>query len=269
MHNIKPSRLPVPFAQFDAKAAADIRFVLCDIDDTVTTRGKLMAEAYTALWQLHDAGIGVIPVTGRSAGWCDMIIRQWPVKAVIGENGAFAFYWEAGSIRTITHPQADNTARYLKELEKVILRMVPGCRVAHDQFSRRYDLAIDYCEDEPRLDLNAAKKILALCHASGAQARISSIHVNAWFGQYNKLDMTQILFEQVFKADDARGDVLYFGDSPNDEPMFEYFPKSCAVENITPFLGEIRFMPAYITKGCGGEGFAHAVSRLLSLKNRI
>ncbi len=267
MHNTKPSSLPLPFAQFDVKAATDIRCVLCDIDDTITTYGKLTAEAYAALWKLYDADIGVIPVTGRSAGWCDMIIRQWPVTAVIGENGAFAFYWEAGKIRTLTHPQADKTTQYLKELEKIILRQVPGCRIAHDQFSRRYDLAIDYCEDEPRLDLSAAKRILALCHASGAQARISSIHVNAWFGQYNKLDMTRLLFEQVFNMTDARGSVLYFGDSPNDEPMFEYFPKSCAVENIAPFLGELQFMPAYITKGCGGEGFARAVGHLLSLKN--
>ena len=267
MHNETTQNKPTAFERFDASAAAQILYVLCDIDDTITTKGKLTAEAYTALWKLHDAQIHVIPVTGRSAGWCNMIIRQWPVKGVIGENGAFAFYWQDEKICTLVHPQADNTAHYLQELEKIILKQVPGCRVAHDQFSRRYDLAIDYCEDEPRLDLDAAKRILALCHASGAEARISSIHVNAWFGSYNKLDMTRLFFSRALNIPDARRFVLYFGDSPNDEPMFEYFPLSCAVENINPFLGELKALPAYVAKGQGGEGFSMAVSRLLALRD--
>ena len=58
------------------KPYGGVRFLLTDIDDTITAGGKLGASAYSALWRLYDAGVKVIPVTGRPAGWCDMIIRQ-------------------------------------------------------------------------------------------------------------------------------------------------------------------------------------------------
>ncbi|MDR0448042.1 MAG: HAD hydrolase family protein, partial [Treponema sp.] len=76
------------FNEMGIGEAAGIRYVLMDIDDTLTTGGKLSAPAYTALWRLHEAGLKVIPITGRPAGWCDLIAREWPVDAVVGENGA-------------------------------------------------------------------------------------------------------------------------------------------------------------------------------------
>ena len=82
-----------PIQQLDAQRISKIKYILCDIDDTITTKGKLTAEAYNAMWKLHDAGYKVVPVTGRPAGWCDLIIREWPVEAVVGENGAFVNYF--------------------------------------------------------------------------------------------------------------------------------------------------------------------------------
>ena len=73
-----------PFLEITQEEAVGLRYLLHDIDDTITNGGKLYPEAYAALWNLHRAGIRVIPVTGRPAGWCDMIMRQWPVDAVIG-----------------------------------------------------------------------------------------------------------------------------------------------------------------------------------------
>ena len=71
-----------------------IRVLLTDIDDTITTDGRLTAEAYSALEAAQSAGYIVIPVTGRCAGWCDHIARMWPVDAVVGENGAFYFRYD-------------------------------------------------------------------------------------------------------------------------------------------------------------------------------
>ena len=61
---------------------------LADIDDTISTSGRVTAEAYAAMERLRRAGLLVIPITGRPAGWCDHIARMWPVDAVVGENGA-------------------------------------------------------------------------------------------------------------------------------------------------------------------------------------
>ena len=94
----------IPIEQLTKEQAAGIRYILTDIDDTITTEGKLPACAYTAMWRLHDAGYKVIPVTGRSCGWCDLIAREWPAAAVVGENGAVVYYMENGHLKVFTHP---------------------------------------------------------------------------------------------------------------------------------------------------------------------
>lgn len=258
----------LPFEQMDAATASKIRYVLLDIDDTLTTRGKLTAEAYASLWNLFDAGVRLIPVTGRPAGWCDLIVREWPVDAVIGENGAFVFYPEGERVHTFAHPSipGEDVRARLAQVREACLARVPGCRVARDQFSRLYDLAIDFNEDPPRLGLEAAEKIKAVCEEFGATAKISSIHVNAWFGDYDKLGMARLFLERELREENIKESVLFFGDSPNDEPMFGFFPQSCAVANIAPFLGGLKSLPGYLTKGESGEGFVEAVRHFLMLR---
>ena len=259
-----------PFQELPGAWARGLRYLLHDIDDTVTDNGKLMPVAYAALWRAHEAGIRVIPVTGRPAGWCDMIIRQWPVDAVVGENGAFAYYLdEREKPRVFTHPSvAEPAARErLAAVRDACLAGVPGCRVANDQFARRYDLAIDFCEDPPRLGHQEARRIRDIALGMGAQAKISSIHVNIWFGDYDKLAMARLFFERVWEREDLLQAGIFFGDSPNDEPMFAAFPVSCAVANIRPFAGSMAHLPAYVTDRRGGLGFAEAVDRILILRN--
>ncbi len=253
------------FSDMPKSVMSDIKYVMCDIDDTITTDGKLSADAYCALWELYDSGISVIPVTGRPAGWCDLIVRQWPVSAVIGENGAFVYYIKDGLRQTFTHPQVadDNIKTRLLELQKACLSSIAGCRVAKDQFSRIYDLAIDFGEEPPHLGFEAADKIKALCTEHGATAKVSSIHVNAWFGNYDKLSMAKLFLTDHLGEKDLKNSVLFFGDSPNDEPMFSYFPHSCAVANIRPFLDKLSSPPTYIAEKESGEGFSRCVEFLL------
>lgn len=257
------------FIEIESDRVNKIKYVLCDIDDTITTNGKLTKEAYTAIWNLHDAGYYVIPVTGRPAGWCDMIVREWPVCAVVGENGAFVYYFENGHLQKFTHPsvaKGDIQGR-LKAVKEACLQQVPGCRVSKDQFARIYDVAIDFNEDPPYLGLEAAEKIKNVCESMGAIAKISSIHVNAWFGNYSKVGMAKMFLEKVRQEEDVKHKVLFFGDSPNDEPMFEYFPTSCAVANIKPFLNQLEHKPAYIADEEGGLGFARCIQYLLKNSN--
>lgn len=257
-----------PFSTIELSRAEKLRYILCDIDDTITTGGKLPAESYAALWRLHDAGYGVIPVTGRPAGWCDLIVRQWPVTAVVGENGAFVYYFREGRRLTFTHPSvADGDIQgRLAAVRDACLAGVPGCRVSKDQFARIYDVAIDFNEDPPYLGFEAADQIQAIAQSLGAVAKVSSIHVNAWFGDYNKLDMTRLFLKEVLGEpdDDAiRDKVIFFGDSPNDEPMFAFFPTSCGVANIRPFAEKMTCLPAFVTAEESGRGFAEAIQHLL------
>src|SRR5829696_6023970 len=134
------------------RQASNVRIVLTDIDDTLTTRGRLTAAAYAALEELQSSGVAVVPVTGRPAGWCDLIARFWPVDGVVGENGAFYFRYDHGAKAMHRRffageaERADNRRR-LDALAEKILAAVPGAALAADQPYRIADLAIDVCED--------------------------------------------------------------------------------------------------------------------------
>lgn len=248
-----------------------IRFVLTDIDDTLTDEGKLSAETYAALWELYTQGFILIPVTGRPAGWCDMIIRQWPVHAVVGENGAFVYYTEqdeaVSRIKTLFHPEIaqKDPQGQLQKLRDKVLAEIPGTRIARDQPGRQFDLAIDFREDPPDLGFDTAERIKELCEAEGAMAKVSSIHVNAWYGNYDKLSMTTYFFDRQFglSLDDIREQVIFCGDSPNDQPMFEFFPYSCGVANVMSMIDHISSPPTYVTKKAGGAGFVELAQILL------
>ncbi|MEY3739994.1 MAG: hypothetical protein RLZZ192_670 [Pseudomonadota bacterium] len=258
---------------FAPEQAANIRFLLTDIDDTLTTDGRLTADAYGALERLSDAGITVIPITGRPAGWCDHIARMWPVFAVVGENGAFYMRYDHEKRRMLTHHFAGTEERIanrkkLNALSTKILQMVPGCALASDQNYREADLAIDFCEDVPALPETAVKKIVALFEQEGAQAKVSSIHVNGWFGQYDKLSMTRTLFAREFssKLDDLLPVCAFAGDSPNDEPMFRFFEYSVGVANIQSQLHRLTHQPKFVTPSKGGAGFVELADWLIAAK---
>ena len=248
-----------------------IRGVLADIDDTLSTHGRLTADAYTALERLRASGKLVIPITGRPAGWCDHIARMWPVDAVVGENGAFYMHHDDAAGRLVKHfdagvaERAANRSR-LAAIGDAILREVPGTALASDQHYRETDLAIDFCEDVPRLPRTAIDRIVALMEAEGMTAKISSIHVNGWFGNYDKLAMTRTLLADVFAVDlDAqRENFVYVGDSPNDAPMFAFFPNAVGVANVRPFLDRIATKPAYATQREAGAGFVELAEFLLA-----
>ena len=247
-----------------------IRGLFFDIDDTLTTEGRLTAHAYAALERWKSAGKIAVPVTGRPAGWCDHIARMWPVDAVVGENGAFYFrYVHDGHKleKRFLYDEATRTANRnrLAAVRDRILAEVPGCALASDQPYREADLAIDFCEDVPALPLAEAERIATLMRAGGMTAKISSIHVNGWFGDYDKLGMTRILARECFGVDlDAeRAQFAFAGDSPNDSPMFAYFPTSIGVANVRRFESLLAAAPAYVTPGEAGTGFAEIVTRLL------
>jgi HAD superfamily hydrolase (TIGR01484 family) len=245
-----------------------IRGLLFDIDETLTTDGKLTAEAYGAMERLQRAGKLLVPITGRPAGWCDHIARMWPVHAVVGENGAFYFCFRQGKLyKKFRDPDAArvlNRAR-LQAIGKQILEQVPGSALASDQPYRETDLAIDFCEDVPPLPLATAERIAGLMRAAGLNAKISSIHVNGWFGSYDKLGMTQQLFAEFFNCDARvlQREFAFAGDSPNDAQMFSFFDMSIGVANVARFAEHIVTPPKYITQGAAGAGFAELAAYLL------
>jgi HAD superfamily hydrolase (TIGR01484 family) len=258
---------------FEPAAAAAIDGVFTDLDDTLTTAGRMTAGSLAAMERLRAAGLAVVLITGRPAGWCDHFARMWPIDAVVGENGAFYFLYLEAERRMVRRyiqsaAQRAEGRRCLEALKEKVLAEVPGAAVASDQAYREADLAIDFREDVPPLPVEQVERIAAILRQGGANAKISSIHVNAWFGDYDKIAMTKILMDEVFGIDLVAEEARYTfaGDSPNDAPMFGFFTHSVGVANVLDFRDRLDAWPAYITKAAGGEGFQELADHLLSAR---
>ena len=126
-------------------------------------------------------------------------------------------------------------------------------------------MAIDFCEDVPPLPLETAQMIAGAFHGEGAAAKVSSIHVNAWFGAHDKLTMSRRFLSEVFEINSEKNieKIAYCGDSPNDAPMFAGFPIGVGVANIRPLAGLMTHLPRYVTNGEGGQGFAEFADAVL------
>ena len=262
-----------PLAGFAIQARRAIRVVLADIDDTLTLHGKLPAASYAALERLRAAGFIVIPVTGRPAGWCDHIARMWPVDAVVGENGAFWFRYDAGARKLRKRYIFGDEERALRRarmgaIAERVLAEVPGTAVASDQPYREADLAIDFCEDVPPLPIAQVRRIVEIMESEGLTAKASSIHVNGWFGGYDKLSSARLMLREEFSIDlDAERDAIVFaGDSPNDQPMFAFFPNAVGVANVSAMAELMTSLPAWVTPSEGALGFVELADALLAAR---
>lgn len=237
---------------------ADILFT--DVDDTLTTDGRLLPETYLAICRLADSGISVIPVTGGCAGWCDQIIRTWPVRAVIGEGGAF--YAERTAPQTVSWHYWEDELKHRRDQQAILeavaalkLDFVP--KLATDQPFRYVDVAVDYNQQQSLTPEQVAAIYDAL-HAQGFNVRQSSIHINIWLGDFDKSAMSLRVGRELLGLDTPalQQRSIFIGDAPNDESMFRSFPMSVGVANIRKHLPVMTHRPAAIASQPSGLGFA-------------
>ncbi len=242
--------------------------VFTDIDDTLTTDGAITPDALQALADLKAAGLHVIPITGRPLGWSEPFAQSWPVDALVAENGAVALVHADGQPLTKLYQQdastrATNFARMQQVLER-IEREVPGARRAQDSAGRETDIAIDHSEftDLPQVQIEA---VVRLMQSEGMSATVSSIHINGWYGDHDKLAGARWIVRELWgRGLDAELDRwVYVGDSTNDQVMFAHFPHSVGVANIRRFEAQLAHPPGWITQAERGAGFAELASHLL------
>lgn len=253
-----------PFALFPDRCRGAIRFVLTDVDDTLTEGPRLPAAAYVALEQLHDAGFRVIPITAAPAGWCDLMSRMWPVAAVIGENGGLCFRYDREFGKTERYFWRSETdrrrdRRRLTALGARIQALVANATLAADQPYRETTLAFR------NLGTAGSEEIVAALGAAGARTVVNSLWVLGWYGDFDKLAMTRKMLAELFAADieRARDAIIYIGDSLNDEAMFGFFPNSVGVATVCQYVDRMTTPPRWVTKAGGGRGFVEVADALL------
>lgn len=245
----------------------EVRYLFTDVDDTLTWQGKLPSQTLQALEQLATAGIQVVPVTGACAGWCDCMVRTWPVTAVIGENGAFWMQKNAqGQIEThyrLAEPQRTQQYQQLREIQQQLLQRFPFARATADQAYRETDIALDIRQQHQNTP-DEVEQLRQALESAGLHARISSIHINAWRGDYDKASTALAWLEdQGEPAEHWFSKTAFIGDSANDAAMFDQFTLTFGVANIRHCLATLTTLPKYITQQEGGFGFTEVAQRLL------
>lgn len=261
-----------PLAQWPLAERAGITGVLTDIDDTLTTEGAVTPDVLRSIDALKAAGLHVIPITGRPVGWSEPFALQWPVDAIVAENGAVALTREghAGALRKLYVQDAATRSANFARMQAVgarIEREVPGARLSQDSAGRETDIAIDHSEFTQLPDDRIAD-VGRLMRAEGMNATVSSIHVNGWYGDHNKLVGARWIVRELLGRDlDAElARWVYVGDSTNDVLMFEHFPHSVGVANIRRFEAQLAHKPTYVTEGERGAGFAQVAAAILAAR---
>ncbi|VVE02466.1 HAD-IIB family hydrolase [Pandoraea fibrosis] len=244
----------------------DVRFVLTDMDETLTYRGRLAADTYCALENLQKAGVRVIPVTAAPAGWCDQMARMWPVDGVIGENGGLFLQRTPdghGIQRTFWHAESEieSVSEQLDAAANAVSNALPYAQLADDQVFRLTSVAFSRPADPA-----AGEQILRELQRAGADATINNLWVLGWFGGYDKLSMTRRVMAEAYGVDidKDRDTVLYTGDSTNDAPMFAFFKHTVGMSTVKEYLPHISVPPNWITTGPGGQGFIEAAQAVIA-----
>ena len=265
------------------RAPQHISGVFTDIDDTLTTDGAITSDALEALGKLKAAGLHVVAITGRPVGGSEPFAGSWPVDAIVAENGAVALrraaaedlneigtqrLWDKRWQLSKSYQQAPavrqrNFAR-MQEVLAQIETEVPGARRATDSAGRETDIAIDHSEFT-HLPQEAIDHAVHIMREAGMNATVSSIHINGWFGDHNKLEGARWIVRELWGRDlDAEMDRwVYVGDSTNDQLMFQHFAHSVGVANVARFVPQLQHLPRYITQGERGAGFAEVAKAIL------
>lgn len=264
----RPSPSPLATASF-----AGVEALFTDVDGTLTTNDRIESATLAALEEARAAGLRVVLVSGRPAGWGECWARTFPVDGVIVENGGLWFVRDASGRLEKRYAQPESRRqrareRLVREVTAAI-EQVPGARLSTDSVYTEVDLAIDYNE-EVKLGPDAATKLEKLLRARKVKAVRSSVHVNCWIGEFDKLTTVRRFLAKEWGVTLAARDerFVYAGDSFNDAPMFEAFPLSVGVANVRAVLDRIDAPPAFITEAAEGAGVRELVRAMLAARAR-
>ncbi|AVP58817.1 HAD-IIB family hydrolase [Pulveribacter suum] len=263
----------IPLPHWPSDSRSRITGVFTDIDDTLTTDGAITPDALQALADLKAAGLALVAITGRPVGWSEPFALAWPLDAIVAENGAVALRRNAsgGLDKLYQQDTATRAANYAR-MQQVLAHIeatIPGARRATDSAGRETDIAIDHSEFTQLSDAQIEKVVLAMRH-EGMHATVSSIHINGWYGEHNKLEGARWIVRELWGRDlDAeRAHWVYVGDSTNDALMFDAFEHSVGVANVARFVPHLSHLPRYVTQEERGAGFAEVARAVLSQKGR-
>jgi HAD superfamily hydrolase (TIGR01484 family) len=242
-----------------------IRVLATDVDDTITTAGKIPPSTIEGLAALEKAGIVVVLVTGRPAGWAQALAGYLAgVRIAVAENGLVAFD-NLGERRDLGPPRGPDFLARLGE-NSARVRRAYGLDVTPDDAFRLFERSFVRPTSFDASALAASQKLVD----PDFEVMASSIHIHVRPSGWGKAEgllaaLQPIAPEACAAPDDS---ILFVGDSSNDRSLFARLRRtSVGVRNVTHFLDELgEDLPAFVTESESALGFAEVVRALLSAR---
>jgi HAD superfamily hydrolase (TIGR01484 family) len=259
-----------PLSLLQRVEALRLSGMLFDLDDTFLDGGLLTERAYAALGRMSRSGLRLVAVTGRPSGWGEVIARQWPIDAVVTENGAVAIHRDgAGIARWERADEATRRARRIRIAGafEALRQRFPEVRMSDDSQARSSDLALDIGESQ-HVPADVVGAIEVAARELGMRTFVSSVHLHLTLDPFDKATGTIAFLCDRFGDDptSARQRYAYVGDSANDAACFFAFATSFGVANVRPTLPRLSVAPRYVASSPKGAGFAEICDRILELR---
>lgn len=259
-----------PLETMTREEGARIDGLLFDLDDTFLTHGVLTRAAYDALWDLHDAGVKLVVVTGRPSLWGQFVARQWPIDAATTENGAIAIVRDGKHVERVDPCDREEREARRSKLVAVVKDMgarIPDLKLADDTSGRISDVAWDIGENV-RVPPETVARAASIIAEHGARSSASSVHLHATFDGDDKATGTVRLLATRFGVDVgmARSRWAFAGDSGNDRACFAGFETTFGVANVRNHVGALSVPPRFVASSAMGDGFAEIARAILRCK---
>ena len=146
------------------------------------------------------------------------------------------------------------------ELERVTVDLVkthPECVLSADSMGRRTDRAIEFMQ----MDAKDVEKVEKYLDMMGANFSRSNVHINYWVGEISKNSAVEY-FLKNYTPHVSQDECIFYGDSLNDESMFEHFQNTVGVSNIISILDQLTFKPKVILEGKDNSGCPGVIAHL-------
>jgi len=249
-----------PLSELIATNAYNIRLVATDMDGTLTQNGKFTVDLLQAFANLATAGIEVLIVTGRSAGWVSGLTNYLPIAGAIAENGGLFYQPGCATPLALTAiPDVTSHRTKLTQCFQQLQTEFPQIRESSDNCFRITDWTFDVFG----LNLVQLQKLAELCQNMGWGFTYSNVQCHIKLIEQNKaVGLLQVLHKHYPKLTVEQ--VVTVGDSPNDESLFDTskFPVCVGVSNVLHYAKQLAYQPMYVTNAPEVQGFCELAQSL-------
>lgn len=240
------------------------KIIFSDFDGTLTLHEQLRVSFFEILNLSEIKGLPFVIVTGRSKSWAHFLLSHFhELKYVISEGGGNLSRVEVVEGRRHIKDELLIEEGEVRELESTTRELLKKFKVnlSADSFGRETDRAIElYDLENPAL----MKEVQEYLRGKDINFSTSNVHLNFWKGEISKIKAINYFLKKYtnFNIDEA----IFFGDSLNDQSVFEQMPQTVGVSNISQVLDKLEFRPKVILEGsdnAGPQGVLNYLSSIL------